>query len=111
MRSVIYTRAFEQTSGFLLLIRYIERHFTNTFSFFFHVVYGFKQSNERKTFHYRNRFYLYNIQESHDGVVSAVKWSPVDRVVATGGEDRKVKLWDVSKGKLQFDNFVDILPP
>ncbi|XP_050547244.1 autophagy-related protein 16-1-like [Daktulosphaira vitifoliae] len=36
--------------------------------------------------------------DAHDGVVSAVKWSPVDRVVATGGEDRKVKLWDVSKG-------------
>jgi len=39
------------------------------------------------------------IQDAHDGVVSAVKWSPVDRLVATGGEDRKVKLWDVSKGK------------
>lgn len=36
--------------------------------------------------------------DAHDGVVSAVKWSPVDRMVATGGEDRKVKLWDVSKG-------------
>ncbi|XP_050427904.1 autophagy-related protein 16-1 [Adelges cooleyi] len=36
--------------------------------------------------------------DAHDGVVSAVKWSPVDRMIATGGEDRKVKLWDVSKG-------------
>lgn len=46
-------------------------------------------------------FILYIIfQDAHDGVVSAVKWSPVDRMVATGGEDRKVKLWDVSKGKV-----------
>ncbi|XP_046415575.1 autophagy-related protein 16-1 isoform X1 [Neodiprion fabricii] len=38
------------------------------------------------------------IQDAHDGEVNAVKWSPVDRIVATGGADRKVKLWDVSKG-------------
>lgn len=37
----------------------------------------------------------------HDGEVNAVKWSPVDRLVATGGADRKVKLWDVSKGMLR----------
>ncbi|XP_066907379.1 autophagy-related protein 16-1 [Halyomorpha halys] len=36
--------------------------------------------------------------DAHDGVASAVQWGPVDRVIATGGEDRKVKLWDVSKG-------------
>ncbi|RZC38066.1 autophagy-related protein 16-1, partial [Asbolus verrucosus] len=36
--------------------------------------------------------------DAHDGEVNAVKWSPVDRLVATGGADRKVKLWDVSKG-------------
>ncbi|XP_046737886.1 autophagy-related protein 16-1 isoform X2 [Diprion similis] len=36
--------------------------------------------------------------DAHDGEVNAVKWSPVDRIVATGGADRKVKLWDVSKG-------------
>ncbi|XP_049763780.1 autophagy-related protein 16-1-like isoform X2 [Schistocerca cancellata] len=35
--------------------------------------------------------------DSHEGEVHAVKWSPVDRIVATGGADRKVKLWDVSK--------------
>ncbi|KAG8033962.1 hypothetical protein G9C98_008443, partial [Cotesia typhae] len=35
---------------------------------------------------------------AHDGEVSAVKWSPVDRILATGGADRKVKLWDISKG-------------
>lgn len=37
--------------------------------------------------------------DAHDGEVQAVKWSPVDRIVATGGSDRKVKLWDVGKGK------------
>ncbi|XP_048524311.1 autophagy-related protein 16-1 isoform X2 [Dendroctonus ponderosae] len=36
--------------------------------------------------------------DAHDGEVNAVKWSPVDRLVATGGADRKVKLWDISKG-------------
>ncbi|XP_063827416.1 autophagy-related protein 16-1 isoform X2 [Ostrinia nubilalis] len=35
--------------------------------------------------------------DAHDGEVNAVKWSPTDRMVATGGTDRKVKLWDVSK--------------
>lgn len=43
-------------------------------------------------------FFFSVFQDAHDGVVSAVKWNPVDRMVATGGEDRKVKLWDVSKG-------------
>ncbi|KAL1506114.1 hypothetical protein ABEB36_005538 [Hypothenemus hampei] len=36
--------------------------------------------------------------DAHEGEVNAVKWSPVDRLVATGGADRKVKLWDVTKG-------------
>ncbi|CAB3250709.1 unnamed protein product [Arctia plantaginis] len=35
--------------------------------------------------------------DAHDGEVNSVKWSPTDRIVATGGADRKVKLWDVSK--------------
>ena len=30
--------------------------------------------------------------------MNAVKWSSQNRIVATGGADRKVKLWDVSKG-------------
>ncbi|XP_053974020.1 autophagy-related protein 16-1 isoform X1 [Hylaeus volcanicus] len=34
---------------------------------------------------------------AHDGEVYAVKWSPVDRILATGGADRKVKLWNVTK--------------
>jgi WD40 repeat protein len=40
------------------------------------------------------------MQDAHDGEVNAVKWSPVDRLVATGGADRKVKLWEISKGQL-----------
>ncbi|XP_069689007.1 autophagy-related protein 16-like isoform X2 [Periplaneta americana] len=36
--------------------------------------------------------------DAHDGDVNAVKWSPVDRILATGGADRRVKLWDLSKG-------------
>ncbi|XP_039750377.1 autophagy-related protein 16-1 isoform X2 [Pararge aegeria] len=35
--------------------------------------------------------------DAHDGEVNAVKWSPTDHLVATGGADRKVKLWNVSK--------------
>lgn len=38
--------------------------------------------------------------DAHDGEVNAVRWSPVDRIVATGGSDRKVKLWDVGKGNV-----------
>ncbi|XP_014256099.1 autophagy-related protein 16-1 isoform X2 [Cimex lectularius] len=36
--------------------------------------------------------------DAHESEISAVKWSPVDKIVATGGTDRKVKLWDISKG-------------
>ncbi|XP_017758216.1 PREDICTED: autophagy-related protein 16-1-like [Eufriesea mexicana] len=35
---------------------------------------------------------------AHDGEVYAVKWSPDERMLATGGADRKVKLWNISKG-------------
>ena len=38
------------------------------------------------------------LQEAHDQEINAVKWSPLERLVATGGADRKVKLWDISKG-------------
>ncbi|KAF7988294.1 hypothetical protein HCN44_009939 [Aphidius gifuensis] len=37
----------------------------------------------------------------HDGEISAVKWSPDNRILATGGADRKVKLWDISKGSYE----------
>ncbi|XP_046672620.1 autophagy-related protein 16-1 isoform X2 [Homalodisca vitripennis] len=36
--------------------------------------------------------------DAHESEISAVRWSPVDHVVATGGADRRVRLWDVSKG-------------
>lgn len=42
---------------------------------------------------------VFYYQDAHDGEVNAVKWSPTDRIVATGGADRKVKLWDVTKSK------------
>ncbi|XP_070161578.1 autophagy-related protein 16-1 isoform X2 [Polyergus mexicanus] len=35
---------------------------------------------------------------AHEGEVYAVKWSPTDRMLATGGADRKVKLWNITKG-------------
>ncbi|XP_063635252.1 autophagy-related protein 16-1 isoform X1 [Cydia splendana] len=35
--------------------------------------------------------------DAHEGDVNAVKWSPTERTLATGGSDRKVKLWDLSK--------------
>jgi autophagy-related protein 16 len=39
--------------------------------------------------------------DAHDGEVNAVKWSSLDRIIATGGADRKVKLWDVGKGRFE----------
>uniref|UniRef100_T1IVG0 DM10 domain-containing protein n=1 Tax=Strigamia maritima TaxID=126957 RepID=T1IVG0_STRMM len=36
--------------------------------------------------------------DAHDGEVHTVKWSPSGRVLATGGADRRVKLWDIVKG-------------
>lgn len=40
--------------------------------------------------------------DAHDGEVAAVRWCPMDRIVATGGADRKVKFWDVGKGVLEL---------
>ncbi|XP_059502831.1 autophagy-related protein 16-1-like isoform X2 [Stegostoma tigrinum] len=39
--------------------------------------------------------------EAHDGEVNAVKFSPNSKILATGGSDRKVKLWDIVGGMLQ----------
>ncbi|KAF2902558.1 hypothetical protein ILUMI_03633, partial [Ignelater luminosus] len=36
--------------------------------------------------------------DAHEGEVNAVKWGPDHHIVATGGADRKVQLWDISKG-------------
>ena len=38
-------------------------------------------------------------QEAHDGEVNAVRFSPGSRLLATGGMDRRVKLWEVVSGK------------
>lgn len=35
--------------------------------------------------------------EAHEGEVNAIKWSPNGEVVATGGADRKIKLWSISE--------------
>ena len=42
-----------------------------------------------------NRAYLKF--EAHEGEINAIKWSPHGLNVATGGSDRKIKLWDISK--------------
>ncbi|XP_067889149.1 autophagy-related protein 16-like isoform X2 [Heterodontus francisci] len=39
--------------------------------------------------------------EAHDGEVNAVRFSPSSKILATGGSDRKVKLWDIVGGTLQ----------
>ncbi|XP_055716111.1 autophagy-related protein 16-1 isoform X2 [Phlebotomus papatasi] len=39
--------------------------------------------------------------DAHDGEVNAVRWCPLDRIIATGGADRKVKLWDVGTGTME----------
>lgn len=38
-------------------------------------------------------------QDAHDGEVNAVQFSPGSRLLATGGMDRRVKLWEVLGGK------------
>ncbi|XP_056904486.1 autophagy-related protein 16-1 isoform X2 [Takifugu flavidus] len=39
-----------------------------------------------------------HVFEAHDGEVNAVKFSPGSRLLATGGMDRRVKLWEVLAG-------------
>lgn len=39
-----------------------------------------------------------SVQEAHDGEVNAVRFSPGSRLLATGGMDRRVKLWEVVAG-------------
>lgn len=40
------------------------------------------------------------LQDAHDGEVNAVQFSPGSRLLATGGMDRRVKLWEVSGGEI-----------
>lgn len=60
------------------------------------IIYGFFSMDP----HLVNQWIYYCVctQDAHESEVSAVRWSPVDHVVATGGADRRVRLWDVSKG-------------
>ncbi|XP_070172903.1 autophagy-related protein 16-1-like isoform X2 [Littorina saxatilis] len=37
--------------------------------------------------------------DAHDGEVNAVRWSPSGRLFATGGADRKIKLWEATSGQ------------
>ena len=39
-------------------------------------------------------------QDAHDGEVVAVKFSTSGRLLATGGSDRKIKLWETLAGTL-----------
>lgn len=39
--------------------------------------------------------------DAHDGEVNAVRWSPSKFLFATGGADRKVKMWDVRLSKMK----------
>lgn len=40
--------------------------------------------------------------DAHDGEVNAVQFSPGSRLLATGGMDRRVKLWEVCGDKCEF---------
>lgn len=40
------------------------------------------------------------LQDAHDGEVNAVQFSPSSRLLATGGMDRRVKLWEVFGGEV-----------
>lgn len=42
------------------------------------------------------------LQDAHDGEVNAVQFSPGSRLLATGGMDRRVKLWEVFGGEVLF---------
>ncbi|KAF6715356.1 Autophagy-related protein 16-1 [Oryzias melastigma] len=42
-----------------------------------------------------------HVFEAHDGEVNAVRFSPGSRLLATGGMDRRVKLWEVIAGRCE----------
>lgn len=52
-------------------------------------------------------------QDAHDGEVNAVRFSPGSRQLATGGMDRRVKLWEVIAGTvhvcLRDDTLVNVM--
>ncbi|MCI4385557.1 hypothetical protein PGIGA_G00051840 [Pangasianodon gigas] len=43
-----------------------------------------------------------HVFEAHDGEVNAVRFSPGSRQLATGGMDRRVKLWEVMGGRCEY---------
>ncbi|MCJ8739789.1 hypothetical protein PDJAM_G00051130 [Pangasius djambal] len=43
-----------------------------------------------------------HVFEAHDGEVNAVRFSPGSRQLATGGMDRRVKLWEVMAGRCEY---------
>ncbi|XP_060903398.1 autophagy-related protein 16-1 isoform X3 [Labrus mixtus] len=42
-----------------------------------------------------------HVFDAHDGEVNAVRFSPGSRLLATGGMDRRVKLWEVVAGRCE----------
>ncbi|XP_060070628.1 autophagy-related protein 16-1-like [Ylistrum balloti] len=44
--------------------------------------------------------------DAHDGEVNAIQWSPSGAKFATGGTDRKIKLWEVMAGKCESKGFL-----
>ncbi|XP_076832773.1 autophagy-related protein 16-1 isoform X3 [Brachyhypopomus gauderio] len=42
-----------------------------------------------------------HVFDAHDGEVNAVRFSPGSRILATGGMDRRVKLWEVVAGRCE----------
>ncbi|XP_061536822.1 autophagy-related protein 16-1 isoform X1 [Phycodurus eques] len=42
-----------------------------------------------------------HVFEAHDGEVNAVRFSPGSRLLATGGMDRRVKLWELVSGRCE----------
>jgi WD40 repeat protein len=52
-------------------------------------------------------------KEAHEGEVNALHFNPSGRLLATGGGDRKIKLWDVGQSNLIVQFFtlkLHILP-
>ncbi|XP_060799289.1 autophagy-related protein 16-1 isoform X2 [Neoarius graeffei] len=43
-----------------------------------------------------------HVFDAHDGEVNAVQFSPGSRQLATGGMDRRVKLWEVMAGRCEY---------
>ncbi|XP_072560294.1 autophagy-related protein 16-1 isoform X2 [Paramormyrops kingsleyae] len=43
-----------------------------------------------------------HVFDAHDGEVNAVRFSPGSRLLATGGMDRRVKLWEVISGRCEL---------